>query len=103
MSGVLTTNSINLHGFNKIRIHYDLPIFSTNSKDNRKDILCCIYPNADYYLNMINYANESFYKLKLNTNKVGQQKFALRNQFDELIDLNGQDWSATLILDTKND
>jgi len=94
ISGILTTDSINLNGFDEVRIHTDIPIFSTNTKNNRKDILCSVYPNASY-LEMIQYTNESFFKIKLNTRKLGAQSFSLRNEFGELLNLNGQEWSMT--------
>ncbi len=99
-SGVLTSKSINMNAFDEIRIHTDIPLFSTNSKNGRKDILASVYPNTEY-LGMIQYDNNSFSKMKLNTSRISNQSFQLRNEFNELIDLNGQEWSFTIILDTK--
>ena len=100
VSGVLETNSINLNAFDEIRITTDIPIFSANTTNDRRDILCSVYPNCSY-LGMVQYTNESFYKTKLNTTKIGTQMFSIRNEFDELIDLKNQEWSLTILLDTK--
>ena len=56
-----------------------------------------MYPNVSFG-NVINYTNQNFAHIKLNTSRIGFQSFQLVNEYNEQIDLNGLEWNITLLL-----
>ena len=98
VNGVITSDSvINLSGAREIRILSDIPIYSTNTRDDNKNILISVYPNCTFG-NMINYSLQNFAHVKLSTSNIGLQRFTLVNEYNEILDLNNLDWSMTLLL-----
>jgi hypothetical protein len=96
--GVITSDAVvNLSGAREVRILTDIPIYSTNSHDDNKNILISVYPNANFN-NMINYSLQNFAHVKLSTSNIGLQRFTLVNEFGELLNTNNTDWSMTLLL-----
>ena len=47
---------------------------------------------------MIYYTNESFHAIKLRNDSLMFERFALDDEWNQLLDLNGIDWTMSLLL-----
>ena len=97
-SGIIVSDIVaNLSGPREIRILTNIPIYSTNTTNVNRNVLISIYPNCQFG-EMINYTIQNFAHIKLNTAHVGQTRFQIVDEDYNPINLNGEEYSLTLIL-----
>lgn len=97
----VSDNVADLSGPSEINLITDIPLYSTNSLTGNRDRLISIYPNCSFG-DYINFTISNFAPIKLATNNISMQSFSLRDETGTLIDLNGLDWSFTLLLSSSN-
>jgi len=88
---------IDLAGTRYIDIWSNLPLDSTNTRNQDKGILARVYPNADNW-GQILYNKESFDFCRLLTDRVNSISIRLLDEFGNTVDLNGTDWNMTIEL-----
>lgn len=102
VSGIITSsNVVNMSGTQEIQILCDIPMNSSNTYNYNNNVLVSIYPNA-LPGGMIQYTNENFAHIKLDTQRIGLTRFTLIDDNHDTIDLGGLDWSMTLLLTSRD-
>ena len=94
---LVSDHVVNLGGPMELRILTDIPKYSSNTSSGNSDLLISVYPNVSFG-NVVNYTNQNFAHIRLNTARIGLQSFQLVNEYNEELDLNGLDWNLTLLL-----
>ena len=73
---LVSDNIANLGGPMEIRVLSDIPKYSSNTSSGNNDLLISVYPNVSFG-NVINYTNQNFAHIKLNTSRIGFNRFNL--------------------------
>jgi hypothetical protein len=95
-SGVITSDvSVDFSGVREIRIWADIPFQSTTTWDRNSNVLAVIYPSesfGDYCV----YKLENFAPITVQNGALnGNHRIRLLDEYNQLIDLRGSDWSMT--------
>ena len=98
---LVSTNVIDVAGTRYIDIRSNLHTHSSNSSNNNRDLLARIYPNSDPFASIF-YDHSSFEGVYFDGNYLRQLELALYDDNNDLLDLNGQEWSISLITKLRN-
>ena len=93
---ITSDRNVILSGALQVRILTDLSIYSTNTRDNNRNVLCSVYPDCQYG-DIITKNLSNFTHIKMSSPFIGLTRFYLVDELYQPIDLNGLDWSITLI------
>ena len=88
--------NINLAGALQIRVLTDLPIETTNTRNTNRDVLCSVFPDATFG-GVITKNLTNFSYIKMSSPTIGMTRFRLVDELNQDIDLNGLEWSMTLL------
>lgn len=88
---------VDLSGTNEINIETSLSLWSVNNDDNNFNRLVSIFPNAAAG-DFIQYTGESFGRIRMKSERIDWERFTLRDEWNQILDLNGRDWNMAILL-----
>ena len=97
----ISNNVLDLSGTSYIDIITDLPLSSSNTRDNGSGLLQRIWINADSF-NKIFYSSESFDYVSLLTSRLNSIHITLLDDHGNILNLNGLDYSLCLEMSIGN-